>query len=80
MPLFRALNLQKKSITIMPTAPSYQHPQTQKVHTHVTTSTKFQINIDLEFVLDRTRDWLDYKDIIESFNKRWEIELAPFKT
>jgi hypothetical protein len=31
-----------------------------------------QLNVDLEFVLERVRDWLDYTFIIEHFSSKWK--------
>ena len=42
-----------------------------------------QLNVDLEFLLDRTRDILDYSFIIKHFNHKFKnkyVDLAAIKT
>lgn len=42
-----------------------------------------QINVDLEFILDRTRDILDYSFVCKHFNRKWShkyVDLTLKKT
>jgi len=78
--MMRVLEFKSKTVIVLPTALCYNKKQEERLISFSTTGSKIMLNLNLEVVLDHTKDIHDYQLISEHFQKKWETKYACHKS